>query len=70
MSSSSHPLPVRNPAPVLTALAEAAKRCPDLRIGQLICAALSTGHGPDLFYIEDEVLARLLGNVTGETRRR
>lgn len=45
--------------PMLQAIAEAWKQCPDLRLGQLIVNAVNPGcPAPEVFYMEDDELVR------------
>lgn len=47
---------------VLKTLGEAWKKCPELRLGQLLVnlATISQISGPDIFYVEDENLEQVL----------
>lgn len=54
----------RNPARVLSAIQAAITKHPDLRVGQLLCIAMrDNGRDLDLFNVEDDALAQLLGLV-------
>jgi hypothetical protein len=54
----------KNPARVLSAIQLALQKNPELRVGQLLCLALrSNGRGLDMFHVEDDDLASLLGQL-------
>ena len=60
---------MRNPErirPLCERLADAWKKLPDLRLGQLLVDSLG---GKDPFYIEDEDLIRMLERFVWETRK-
>lgn len=54
----------RNPARVLAAIQATLEKHPELRVGQLLCVAMrENGRDLDLFNVEDDDLAQLVGAI-------
>lgn len=54
----------KNPARVLAAIQSITESHPELRVGQIICIAMRNNERKlDLFNVEDDELAHLLGQV-------
>jgi hypothetical protein len=62
----------RNPNLLIGAIRQAQEKWPDMRVGQLIDNALQharnkSGRDVDLFYVENDVLARYISEFMKET---